>query len=101
MFVKRVLIHVIVEQGYCVDMFQFEVPVRTLWCLFAYRKGGIEERTVFEEFLIRILHLHDKFLSPFVLAIHVKDGFAFGEGISHMFAIEIFHILDDLKALKE
>ena len=100
-FIKSLLVHVIVEQSHSVDMLQLEVPVRTLWCLLTYGICGIEERTIFEKLLICILHLHDKFLSSFILAINIKNGLAFGKGITHMFTIQVFHVLDYLKALKE
>jgi len=82
-------------------MGQIEVPVCALRCLLFDREGGIVQRPVLEILLVGILHFHDELFALLVLAIHVEDGFPVCVDVSDMFAVEVFHISDDLFFLEQ
>ena len=74
--------HIKIYQRDGVHVIEPEIPVRTLRGLFADGEGGIKQRPIFEKFLERILHLHDKFFAVFRFAIHIENRLTLGENIT-------------------
>jgi hypothetical protein len=101
LLVESILVHAEVEQGYGIDMIEFEIPVIPLRGLLANRESGVEKGAILEIRLVGVLHFYDELLTVFALAIYIKDGSAVGIDISHMLRIQIRHILHNLSAIKQ
>ena len=99
--VKCLFFQVEVQQSNCIYMFKLEVPFCPLWSLFTDRKSRIEQRTILEILLISILHLNDELFTTLIFAIYVKDGLALGKDITNVLTIQVLHILNDLKTIKQ
>ena len=99
--VKCLFFQVEVQQSNSIYMFKLEVPFCPLWSLFTDRKSRIEQRTILEILLISILHLNDELFTTFIFAIYIKDGLALGKDITNVLTIQVLHILDDLKTIKQ
>ena len=99
--VECLFFQVEVQKGNSIYMVKFEVPVCTLGSLFTDRECGIEQRAVLEILLVSVLHLNDELLALLILAIHIKDVLALSKDIPHMLTVQVLHILDDLKTVKQ
>ena len=82
-------------------MIEFEIPFIPLGCLFANRESRVEKGAILEIRLVRILHFYDELLAVFAFAIYIKDGSAVGIYISHVFRVQIRHVLHNLFAIKQ
>ena len=99
--VKCLFFQVEVQQSNCIYMFKFEVPFCPFWSLLTDRKSRIEQRTILEVFLISILHFNDELFTMLIFAINIKDGLALGKDITNVLTIQVLHILNDLKTIKQ
>ena len=95
------VVHIEIKQSYRIDMVKVEIPVGPLHALLTDWKSGIEQRAVLKELLKRILHFNDKLLAIFGLAIHVENRLALRVNVSEMLGVEILHIGDDMRTLKQ
>ena len=98
---SRLVLHVVVQQGYGIDWIQLVVPRVALGRLLADGECGIIDRTVLEELLRGVLHLDNKLLAVHALAIDVEDGLALGVYIADVLGVAVFQALDYLAPVKQ
>ena len=81
-------------------MIQTEIPLGSRRGLLTDGKGGIEQRAVFEELLVHVLHLHDEFLALVVLAVHIEDGTSCVIALAELLGVEVRYVPDVLLAVE-